>query len=112
MMAWAAVQTPYLHFLAQLRRAFSSRPMVLLECRHVSVTLFAQAVGDDKVVAALVEVMRRHGWSRGAFVGHSCAPLLVSQHAAGMQACNTHEHGIGLQDEHELGSEPEPEAEH
>ena len=66
------MQTPYLQFIAQLGRLFSRRPMVLLECRHVSVTLRAAAVGPDKVVAALVEVLRRHGWSSAAFVGHSC----------------------------------------
>ena len=57
---------------------------MLLECRHVSVNLFSRPAGPDDVVAALVEVMRRHGWSTGAFIGHSCAllPLLPALHAA------------------------------
>ena len=71
-----ALQTPYLHFVGQLARAFNTRPMVLVECRHVSVNLTARAVTPDAVVAAMVQILRRHKWATGAFIGHSYAPLL------------------------------------
>ena len=74
----AALQTPYLQFISQLLRIFSTRPMVLVECRHVSITLCSRAIQPDAVVAAMVEIMRRHGWASAAFAGHSCATFAAS----------------------------------
>ena len=54
-----------------MMRAFSTRPMVLVDCRHVSINLTARAVTPDAVVAAMLAIMQRHKWASGAFVGHS-----------------------------------------
>ena len=78
--AWGGgMQTPYLHFIAHLRRAFPGRPLVLLECRHVSLSLCTRAVTPDVVAQAIVQVLRSHHWPCAAFVGHSYGTFVLSR---------------------------------
>ena len=77
--AWCAVQTPYLEFIWQLMKGYPMRPLVLLECRHISLSLCTRAVTPDVVAAALVEVMRRNCWPRAAYVGHSYGTFVLSR---------------------------------
>lgn len=57
------LQTPYLHFVAELTRAFPTRPIILLEARHVSVCLSWRAHSTDAMADAAVQILQR------------CAPL-------------------------------------
>ena len=58
---------------------FQNRDIVLLECRHVSLSLCSGAVSPDVVCEAIVEVMQRNKWSRAAFVGHSYGTFVLSR---------------------------------
>ncbi len=71
-------QTPYLHFLVEMARAFPSRPMVLLEAPHVSVGLSADAVGAEAVAGAAAAVLAARGWRQAAVVGHSYGTFVCS----------------------------------
>ncbi|CAL8466496.1 g6032 [Coccomyxa elongata] len=71
--------TPYLHFVAELTRAFPTRPIILLEARHVSVCLSWRAFSTDAMADAAVEVLQRHGFSQAAFVGHSYGTFVLSR---------------------------------
>ena len=75
------LQTPYIHFIYQLMTTFNTRDVVMLECRHVSLSLCSQAVSPDVVCEAIVEVMQRNKWTRAAFVGHSYGTFVLSRMA-------------------------------
>ena len=75
------LQTPYIHFIWQLMTTFRMRDMVMLECRHVSLSLCSRAVAPDVVCEAIAEVMRRNHWSRAAFIGHSYGTFVLSRMA-------------------------------
>ncbi|KAK9809735.1 hypothetical protein WJX73_001115 [Symbiochloris irregularis] len=71
--------TPYIHFIWQLMRDYPMRPIVLLECPHVSLSLCSRAVTPDVVADAVVEVLRRRRWQRAAFVAHSYGTFVLSR---------------------------------
>ena len=75
----SCMQTPYLHFIYQLIRTFRSRDMVMLECRHVSLSMCHRAVSPDVVCEAIAEVLRRNRWSQAAFIGHSYGTFVLSR---------------------------------
>lgn len=70
--------TPYLHFIWHLKRAFPMRPIVMLECRHISLSLCTRAVTPDTVMEAVVEMLRRNRWHKAAFVAHSYGTFILS----------------------------------
>ena len=74
-----AMQTPYIHFIWKLTRAFPSRPVVLIECPQVSLGMATHAVTPDVVMLAIVEFMHRNAWPRAAFVGHSYGTFVLSR---------------------------------
>ncbi len=55
----SCVQTPYLHFVAELTRAFPTRPIILLEARHVSVCLSWRAFSTDVMADAAMHILKR-----------------------------------------------------
>ena len=73
------MQTPYIHFIYQLVTTFTTRDVVMLECRHVSLSLCSQAVSPDVVCEAIAEVLRRNGWAKAAFIGHSYGTFVLSR---------------------------------
>lgn len=58
------LQTPYLHFVAELTRAFPTRPIILLEARHVSVCLSWRAFSTDAMADTAVEILQRWGYQQ------------------------------------------------
>ena len=72
-------QTPYLHFIMELVHAFPTRPMVLLEARHVSVGLHTAGRTTDAMADAAVAILARHGWRQAAFMGHSYGTFVLSR---------------------------------
>lgn len=76
--ACRSLQTPYLHFIWHLKRAFPMRPIVMLECRHISLSLCTRAVTPDTVMEAVVEMLRRNRWHKAAFVAHSYGTFILS----------------------------------
>ena len=52
-------QTPYLHFVAELTRAFPTRPIILLEARHVSVCLSWSSFSTDAMADVAMQVLKR-----------------------------------------------------
>jgi pimeloyl-ACP methyl ester carboxylesterase len=75
----SAAQTPYLHFVAELMRAFPTRPMILLEARHVSVCLHTYCHSTDAMASAAAAILARHGWKQAAFMGHSYGTFVLSR---------------------------------
>ena len=53
-------------------KTFRTREVVLLECRHVSLSLCSRAVSPDVVCEAIVEVMRRNNWAKCASASLRC----------------------------------------
>ena len=60
-------------------RAFPTRPIILLESRHVSVCLHWRAHSTDTMAAAARDILKRHGWSQAAFIGHSYGTFVMSR---------------------------------
>ena len=60
-------------------RAFPTRPMVLLEARHVSVCLHTYCHSTDAMAAAAAAILARHGWKQAAFMGHSYGTFVLSR---------------------------------
>jgi hypothetical protein len=54
-------QTPYLHFVSELMRAFPTRPIVLLEARHVSVCLSWRSQSTDDMADVAADILRKYG---------------------------------------------------
>ena len=75
------VQTPYLHFIMELVNAFPTRPMVLLEARHVSVGLHLTGRTTDAMADAAADILAKHGWQQAAFMGHSYGTFVLSRMA-------------------------------
>ena len=73
------VQTPYLQFIHELTSAFRTRPIVLLEGRHVSVCLSRQSLCSDDMATAVRDILRQHGWAQAAFIGHSYGTFVLSR---------------------------------
>ena len=73
------LQTPYLHFIHELMRAFPTRPIILLEARHVSVCLHWRALTTDQMAHAAQEILHKHGWDQAAFIGHSYGTFVMSR---------------------------------
>ena len=79
---WAGLccpQTPYLHFIHEIMRAFPTRPIILLESRHVSVCLHWKAHSTDAMALAAKEILHKHGWQQAAFIGHSYGTFVMSR---------------------------------
>ena len=60
-------------------RAFPTRPIILLEARHVSVCLHWRALTTDQMAAAAQEILHKHGWDQAAFIGHSYGTFVMSR---------------------------------
>lgn len=73
------LQTPYVHFVREIMRAFPTRPIILLESRHVSVCLHWRAHSTDAMATAAKDILKRHGWSQAAFIGHSYGTFVMSR---------------------------------
>ena len=72
--------TPYLLFVAALRRRFPRRPLLLLEARHVSVGLVpTRAASTCDVASAALEALRRHNWTSAAVVAHSYGTFVAAR---------------------------------
>ena len=61
--------------------SFRGRDMVLVECRHVSMSMCMRAKGPDVVCEVIAEIMKRHSCSKAAFVGHSYGTFVLSRMA-------------------------------
>ena len=77
----APAQTPYLYFIYQMMTNFRGRDMVLVECRHVYMSLCMHAKCPDVVCEAIKEIMQRNHWNTAAFVGHSYGTFVLSRMA-------------------------------
>ena len=73
------LQTPYVHFVREIMRAFPTRPIILLESRHVSVCLHWRAHSTDAMATAARDILKRHGWIQAAFIGHSYGTFVMSR---------------------------------
>ncbi|KAK9803224.1 hypothetical protein WJX73_006378 [Symbiochloris irregularis] len=73
--------TPYVHFIYKLMTSCRGRDMVLVECRHVSLSMCLRAVSPDVVCKAIVEILHRNNWTKAAFVGHSYGSFVLSRMA-------------------------------
>lgn len=73
------LQTPYLQFIHELTCAFRTRPIVLLEGRHVSVCLSRQSLCSDDMAMAVRDILQQHGWAQAAFIGHSYGTFVLSR---------------------------------
>lgn len=73
------LQTPYLHFIYEIMRAFPTRPVILLESRHVSVCLHWRAHSTDAMAQAAHDILDKHGWRQAAFIGHSYGTFIMSR---------------------------------
>ncbi len=73
------MQTPYIHFIHEIMRAFPTRPIILLESRHVSVCLHWHALSTDEMALAAKEILHKHGWQQAAFIGHSYGTFVMSR---------------------------------
>ncbi len=73
------MQTPYIHFIHEIMRAFPTRPIILLESRHVSVCLHWRALSTDEMALAAKEILHKHGWQQAAFIGHSYGTFVMSR---------------------------------
>ncbi len=73
------LQTPYLQFIHELTCAFRTRPIVLLEGRHVSVCLSRQSLCSDDMATAVRDILQQHGWAQAAFIGHSYGTFVLSR---------------------------------
>ena len=73
------MQTPYLQLIHEITCAFRTRPVILLEGRHVSVCLARQALTTDDMAAAVKDILHKHGWSQAAFIGHSYGTFVLSR---------------------------------
>ena len=60
-------------------RAFPTRPIILLEARHVSVCLHWRALTTDQMAHAAQEILHKHGWDQAAFIGHSYGTFVMSR---------------------------------
>ena len=60
-------------------RAFPTRPIILLEARHVSVCLHWRALTTDQMAQAAQEILHKHGWDQAAFIGHSYGTFVMSR---------------------------------
>ena len=60
-------------------RAFPTRPIILLESRHVSVCLHWRAHSTDAMALAAKEILHKHGWQQAAFIGHSYGTFVMSR---------------------------------
>jgi len=60
-------------------RAFPTRPIILLESRHVSVCLHWKAHSTDAMALAAKEILHKHGWQQAAFIGHSYGTFVMSR---------------------------------
>ena len=68
-----------MHFVREIMRAFPTRPIILLESRHVSVCLHWRAHSTDTMAAAASDILKKHGWSQAAFIGHSYGTFVMSR---------------------------------
>ena len=63
----------------EITLAFRTRPIVLLEGRHVSVCLSRQAMCSDDMAMAVRDILHNHGWAQAAFIGHSYGTFVLSR---------------------------------
>ncbi len=63
----------------ELVNAFPTRPMVLLEARHVSVGLHTTGRTTDAMADAAAAILAKHGWQQAAFMGHSYGTFVLSR---------------------------------
>jgi hypothetical protein len=68
---------PYLPFVWRLAAAFPTRPLMVLEVRHVALRLCGQARSVDEVVRAVVAMLHRHGKQTAHFAAHSYGTFVV-----------------------------------
>lgn len=73
------MQTPYIQFVHELMKAFPTRPVILLEARHVSICLSWRAVSTCDMADACAEILERHGWKQAAFMAHSYGTFVVTR---------------------------------
>jgi pimeloyl-ACP methyl ester carboxylesterase len=72
--------TPYLLFVAALRKRFPRRPLLLLEARHVSVGLFpTRAASTCDVASAAFEALSINNWRSAAVVAHSYGTFVAAR---------------------------------
>ena len=72
--------TPYLLFVAALRKRFPRRPLLLMEARHVSVGLVpTRAASTCDVASAALEAMRLNRWESAAVVAHSYGTFVAAR---------------------------------
>lgn len=73
------MQAPYLHLIHELTCAFRTRPILLLEGRHVSVCLSRLCLCSDDMAAAVTDILQQHGWAQAAYIGHSYGTFVLSR---------------------------------
>lgn len=81
------MQTPYLHFVAELTRAFPTRPIILLEARHVSVCLSWRAFSTDAMADTAVEILQRWALSPRYLPAFSPTSIVKPSSGVSFSAC-------------------------
>ncbi|GJP49123.1 hypothetical protein CLOM_g8378 [Closterium sp. NIES-68] len=70
--------TPYLAFIHMLLAAFGRKPFIVVELPHLACQLTSASPTIEEVTAALVETLRKHGYKRVAYVGHSYSTFIAA----------------------------------